>query len=303
MPSVFPGAIDTFTTHYDPPPSMLNTIARFEELRSKPNKSGTELEEYNNLAAALAPYIFTTEELNTMQDAMVKIEEYFLSDIQAMVEKYVYAFSFVGEYSDDVEYIEDNVVYKNFNLYKLIVPTSQGVAPPNNNYWALMLPGLKGDKGDPGSDLIFMGAWAPNYSTYHVNDLVSYGHKLYACKQEHVSGTTFDGIYWECVTEAANLDMASLAHLLGYAYRCEISEAEGSSTVTEKIVSSFDPGDPFNTGQYGSTILLCTTTISETNTQDIIEAVYTDTMHFFGNSDTFTIRTIVNGDSVVTFDL
>lgn len=77
MPSVFPTGIDTFTTHYDPPSSMLNSIARFEQLRSKQNKTSTELEEYRNLTTTLAPYIFTTEELNTMQDAMVKIESFF----------------------------------------------------------------------------------------------------------------------------------------------------------------------------------------------------------------------------------
>lgn len=77
MPSVFPAGIDQFVTHYDPPESLLGSIARYELLRSKTNKTPTEVQEYRQLANALAPYIFTSEELNTMQDAMVHLETYF----------------------------------------------------------------------------------------------------------------------------------------------------------------------------------------------------------------------------------
>lgn len=422
MPSIFPTGIDTFTTHYDPPSSMLNSIARFEQLRSKQNKTSTELEEYRNLTTTLAPYIFTTEELNTMQDAMVKIESFFITDVQDFVEtsiselhtsvedyadgietagttqlqsinttaeghlssinsayqtnlssinttaegylddieaagteqlesinttaeghlsdinntaathksqiesttteyltdlddkadqyietmrqnaeEYEGAFTYIGEYDEATTYYEHNIVSKNNNLYKLTVESATGVDPLNEASWDLMMKstkGDKGDKGDPGSNLIFMGVWEAEHE-YAQNSLTSYGNKLYACIEAHTSTSTFDSTKWDCVTSSDNIDMAALAYKLGYLYRYDLG-ADGKS-MTEKIVPSFSSSSPLDDESYGEPVLTCQTTLTDAGDKYVVTSVYTDPLHFFGSSDTFTITSNFNTTSYVFY--
>lgn len=323
MPSVFPTDIDQFVTHYDPPESLLGNIARYELLRSKTNKTPTEVQEYRQLANALAPYIFTSEELNTMQDAMVHLETYFrdhtmkqLDEWQKEITQYIDnnknqfdiwideridRFAYKGIYSSGTTYLKENVVRFNNSLYHLIVESSIGVDPTDETKWQLMMPnqkGDKGDKGDPGANLLYKGNWETGRE-YVVDDLVSYGGQLYRVASAHTSGETFDITKFEMIMNVNNLDMEVLACKLGYGYRAH----DAGDVVTEKIVSGFDKANPFGDGSGETEVLKCVSTFTKDTVGDKITQVYTDPNHFFDKRDTYTIVTMVsNTNDVVTYE-
>lgn len=312
--SIFPTGIDTFPTHYDPPASVMPLVAQYETLRAIQNKTPTQQEEFEQLAIELAPYIFTTEELNTMQDAMVNLETYFRdetigqleewqTDINEWIEARVDRFTFKGEYNEATTYYEENIVRYQNSLFVLKVESLTGTAPtgldtdPN---WGLYVPnqkGDKGDKGDPGLNLVFRGQWQAN-TDYLVNDLMTYGNQLFACTNQHTSGTTFDSSNWVSVIDSNNIDLESAAMKMNCFYRCVFGETtEGDETITEKIITSMDTSDPLNTTSDGTAVLTCVSTMTTDDAgTDTITSVYTDTLDLLGFGGEFTFITKMSAD-------
>ena len=327
--SIFPTGIDSFPTHYDPPASVMPQIARYQTLLAKSDKTPTEQEEFEDLAEELAPYIFTTEELNTMQDAMVNLETYFLEETvdqltewnQEITQKINNAQTTVDEWIDDrvekyrykgiwnasTTYYEENVVRHQNSLFILKVESCTGTAPtgldtdPN---WELYMPnqkGDKGDKGDPGLNLLFRGQWATG-TAYAQNDMATYGNQLFACTEAHTSGDTFDATKWVSVIDSNNIDLEAAAMKMNYFYRCSMEDdTSGNTVLTEKIITSMDTSDPLNTTNDGTTVLSCVSTMTNDSTTDTIRSVYTDTFDLLGFGGEFVFITKLNNGSAVTY--
>ena len=309
--SIFPDGIDSFPTHYDPTAAIMPKVARYEQLRAIVNKSAVEEEEFEDLATELAPYIFTTEELNTMQEAMVNLETFFLQQCYEWFEVRVDRFSFKGTYNPETAYVEDNIVLYNYALYILTAETTTGIIPTETDYWAVYMPnkkGEKGDKGDPGMNLTFRGMWQPNtsYAGEEVagegNDMVSYGHRVFSCLETHTSGEAFDSSKWMCIIDSDNLDLEAAALKMGCSYRSTLTDdSDTSMTVTESIVASVDQNDPFNSSKDGEVLLSCVTTITTSGDTDTLESLYTDNINLLGFGQSFTAIAKLNNDSSVSY--
>lgn len=74
----FPEKVDSFTEHYDPSPEQAKKLLRWQTLKAKENRTASEEDEYKSLSEELKPFIFSAEDLNKMQDAIVGMEEFFL---------------------------------------------------------------------------------------------------------------------------------------------------------------------------------------------------------------------------------
>lgn len=327
--SVFPQEIDSFPTHYDPTADIMPKVARYEQLRAIVNKSASEEEEFEDLATELAPYIFTTEELNTMQEAMVNLETYFrdhtmpqleewyqklsqeMSDTEKWVEARVDRFSYKGSYDPQKTYLEENIVLYNYVLYVLTAAEATGIDPTNTEYWSVYMPnkkGEKGDKGDPGMNLAFRGLWSAGmeYSTESTPggnaDMVSYGHRVFACVESHTSGDTFDSTKWLCIIDSDNFDLEAAALKMNCNYRSSIQEeADGTMIINESILESINVDDPFNTSNDGNILISCVSTITSNETTDMIESVYTDNVNLLGFGNTYTFVSKLSGDSSVSY--
>lgn len=327
--SVFPTEIDSFATHYDPPSSVMPQVARYQTLMAKSDKTPSEQEEFEDLAEALAPYIFTTEELNTMQDAMVNLEVYFrdntidqldewnaeitqkINDAQVEVDEWiderVEKYRYKGEWDKGTTYYEENVVRYQNSLFILKVESCTGTAPTglsDDPNWELYMPnqkGDKGDKGDPGLNLLFRGQWQAS-TEYALNDMATYGNQLFACTEAHTSGDAFDSTKWVSVIDSNNIDLEAAAMKMGYFYRCSMSDEEtGNTVLTEKIITSMDTSDPLNTENDGTTVLSCVSTMTSTDTEDTIRSVYTDTLDLLGFGAEFVFITKLSGGNAVTY--
>ncbi len=326
--SVFPQEIDSFPTHYDPPAEIMPKVARYEQLRAIVNKSPTQEEEFEQLAAELAPYIFTTEELNTMQEAMVNLEIYFrdhtisqleewykklsqeMDDTEAWVEARVDRFSYKGVYNPETKYLEENIVLYNYALYELTAPEATGIEPTDERYWALYMPnkkGEKGDKGDPGMNLAFRGMWKSGmeYSAEATPggnaDMVSYGHRVFACIETHTSGETFDSTKWLCIIDSDNFDLEAAALKMNCGYRSSISDSGSIMIINEQIMESVNTDDPFNAGNDGNVLISCVSTITNDGETDTIESVYTDNINLLGFGSTYTFVAKLKGDASVSY--
>lgn len=338
--SVFPQEIDSFSTHYDPTAEIMPKVARYEQLRAIVNKTPTQEEEFEQLAVELAPYIFTTEELNTIQEAMVNLEIYFrdhtipqleewdadisnqieqwrktlsqeISDTEAWVEARVDRFSYKKSYDPETTYLKDNIVLFNYALYILTAEEAIGIEPTNTEYWDVYMPnkkGEKGDKGDPGMNLAFRGMWVPGFeykseeTTGGNADMVSYGHRVFVCLENHTSGETFDSTKWLCVIDSDNFDLEAVALKMNCSYRSSMQDQEdGTMIINEKILESINTDDPFNTESDGRVLIECVSTITGDGIADTIESVYTDNINLLGFGNTYTFITKLNGDSSVSY--
>lgn len=75
----FPEKLDQFTEHYDPSSEQSKKIVRWQTLKQKENRTSDEEKEYKSLTSELRPFIFTAEDLNKMQDAIVGMEDFILT--------------------------------------------------------------------------------------------------------------------------------------------------------------------------------------------------------------------------------
>lgn len=326
--STFPDGIDSFPTHYEPPASAMAQIARYETLRAKISKTPSEQEEFEDLTEALAPYMFTTEELNTMQEAMVNLETYFKDktvdqlaswnteiteklnnaqskieedinnakiNVDEMVSDRVDKFQYKGVYAAATTYYKENIVRYENSLYQCTAESATGVVPTDTASWELMMPNQKGDKGvkgDPGLSLIFHGQWTAN-TEYVVDEMVTYGNKLFACTTAHTSGDAFDSTKWLSVIDSNNIDLEATALKMNCYYTSSLKEESSDKMViTEQVIT----GQPSDSADTKTVVLSCVTTITA-DTSDInddgepdfitITAVYTDTLDLLGFGGTF----------------
>lgn len=79
--SVFPqGGIDQFDTHFEILASDIPNIQRYQILIMNTNRTAVEEDELTNLKTTLKGKLFSSEDINKIQDCMTNLENFFLND-------------------------------------------------------------------------------------------------------------------------------------------------------------------------------------------------------------------------------
>lgn len=82
--SVFPsGGIDNFQEHHEILASDISNIQRYQQLVTQVTRTPAEESELSNLKTTLIDKIFSSEDLNKLQDCITNIEDYFLNKVLA----------------------------------------------------------------------------------------------------------------------------------------------------------------------------------------------------------------------------
>lgn len=144
--STFPQAIDTFTEHRELTPQEVSLANRWKTLRAKEDKNATEIAEFNSLTEQLSDAIFSSEDINKIQDCMVALETFFKNDVDTYLDNYMENFNYKGEWERIVSYKQFNTVTLNGSSY--IALTDNLDREPGTiageGYWGLLA--AKGDK-------------------------------------------------------------------------------------------------------------------------------------------------------------
>lgn len=199
--STFPTTIDTFQEKYEMSASDKQNMQRYQELKLKTPLSTAEETELNNLTTSLSPFLINAETFNKLQDAMVNIENF---TKETMLTYYKYQ----GLYDNAKTYKVLNSVRYNNEIYMALQDTL-GNIPTDETYWLKL--NSKGDKGDPGLGLVYIGDY-DNLYAYNVGNTVTYENKIWYCISPSIGHIPTDTIYWKqfiaVSTEAKDIDVA-----------------------------------------------------------------------------------------------
>lgn len=99
-----------------------------------------------------------------------------------------------GNWTVNDIYDKNNFVVYQDEVYMALQDIEAGILPTNDTYWLKM--NLRGDEGANGLNVVVKYAWN-EYSTYSVNDLVTYGSNIYVCiKSNKGIKPDSDSTYW-----------------------------------------------------------------------------------------------------------
>lgn len=80
--SVFPEQIDTFVEHVELSPADMQDAMRWNTLKAKTNRTLAEENEYALLSDKLSAKIFSAEDLNKYQDALLNLQNFFKNEVE-----------------------------------------------------------------------------------------------------------------------------------------------------------------------------------------------------------------------------
>lgn len=198
--SSFPQQVDQFAELFDLPPSQVANARRYQELKIKPSLSALEQTELNNLTEQLGNYIITPETWNKFADSLVNTQTFFhskvdgyLNDKQALWDAYIRRFKHLGNYSSNTQYLFQNMVTYNGDLYLCTQDAPKGTIPTNTTYWTKL--SSKGDKGDVGLNAYYKGDYS-NTASYVVGDAVTFQGNFYYNKLASTGKAPSDTAHW-----------------------------------------------------------------------------------------------------------
>ena len=225
----FPDNIDTFTT-------WLNIVATdgplIQQYQAAMQAGNTDLA---NQVLAQIPQgtqkIITATDLNTLTQAMLAVERFYLTDIEPYIQTQqeswlttIQKFSYQGVWSSGTSYVTNNFVTYTVSgltlLYLAIADPPVGTVPTNTQYWRLLT--IQGQPGTSGAGLSYRQEWQTGVS-YSTNDAVTYDGALWmALQASQGREPSTNPSYWQIVmsletttypiqdTEPTNLDVGGL---------------------------------------------------------------------------------------------
>ena len=212
--TTFPsGGIDTFTT-------WLNIVATDGPLIQQYQaamKAGNQT--LANQILAQIPQgtqkIITATDLNTLTQAMLAVERFYLTDIEPYISQQqeswlnvIQQFSYQGVWHSGTSYVTNNFVQYTISgltmLFLAINDPPIGTVPTNQNYWRVLT--IQGQQGTSGQGLSYRQYWV-NSTVYNVNDSVTYNAALWMAIQNNQNQEPVDGSsYW---TKIMNLEVTT----------------------------------------------------------------------------------------------
>lgn len=201
--SVFPeGGIDTLQEIFDLPPSQLSNAERFQYLKTKSNKTQTEINELNSLTIALQNYIIDSEKWNKFCDICINLETFFQNEVQGYIDTKqaefdakLNTFSYQGQYDSVETYKQWNVVTYNYETYISRQDNNLNHTPigDTNDLWWFKS-GARGATG-LGIGLVFRGSYN-NATAYEPNQCVNYNGNIYYTTQSTTGNIPTDTNFW-----------------------------------------------------------------------------------------------------------
>lgn len=185
----FPNSLDQFTTFLNIVSSDGPLIGQYQSAMQ--NGNTTLANQILTQIPQATQKIITAVDLNTLSQAMLAIERFYLNDIEPYIDDLhqswlntIQQFSYKGVWQNGTSYVTNNLVsYTTSGLNFVYIALSNvpiGISPTNQTYWRLLT--IQGQQGASGEGLSYRQEW--NSSTqYATNDAVTYGGALWMALQ------------------------------------------------------------------------------------------------------------------------
>lgn len=185
----FPNSLDQFTTFLNIVSSDGPLIGQYQSAMQ--NGDTTLANQILTQIPQATQKIITAVDLNTLSQAMLAIERFYLNDIEPYIDDLhqswlntIQQFSYKGVWQSGTSYVTNNLVsYTTSGLNFVYIALSNvpiGISPTNQTYWRLLT--IQGQQGASGEGLSYRQEW--NSSTqYATNDAVTYGGALWMALQ------------------------------------------------------------------------------------------------------------------------
>ena len=188
----YPDSTDSYEYMQDMTSDLLDLVSQYESLINSKKFSEAAQLLMNN--PSLNRIYFNAEKYNRIVDSVKAIQRLYFSDIQKYIEQLI---TYRGEYSTLTSYKKYDVVLYNGSAYLCISDSNVGVLPTSSKWVQIT---LKGDQGEPGLGLAFLGLWSAT-TTYQKDSCVTYNNVLYASKIDDNLGKTpsVNSEYWSVI--------------------------------------------------------------------------------------------------------
>lgn len=185
----FPNSLDQFTTFLNIVSSDGPLIGQYQSAMQ--NGDITLANQILTQIPQATQKIITAVDLNTLSQAMLAIERFYLNDIEPYIDDLhqswlntIQKFSYKGVWQSGTSYVTNNLVsYTTSGLNFVYIALSNvpiGISPTNQTYWRLLT--IQGQQGTSGEGLSYRQEW--NSSTqYATNDAVTYDGALWMALQ------------------------------------------------------------------------------------------------------------------------
>lgn len=185
----FPNSLDQFTTFLNIVSSDGPLIGQYQSAMQ--NGNTTLANQILTQIPQATQKIITAVDLNTLSQAMLAIERFYLNDIEPYIDDLhqswlntIQQFSYKGVWQNGTSYVTNNLVsYTTSGLNFVYIALSNvpvGIFPTNQTYWRLLT--IQGQQGASGEGLSYRQEW--NSSTqYATNDAVTYNGALWMALQ------------------------------------------------------------------------------------------------------------------------
>lgn len=185
----FPNSLDQFTTFLNIVSSDGPLIGQYQSAMQ--NGDTTLANQILTQIPQATQKIITAVDLNTLSQAMLAIERFYLNDIEPYIDDLhqswlntIQQFSYKGVWQSGTSYVTNNLVSYTISglnfVYIALSNVPIGISPTNQTYWRLLT--IQGQQGASGEGLSYRQEW--NSSTqYATNDAVTYNGALWMALQ------------------------------------------------------------------------------------------------------------------------
>lgn len=185
----FPNSLDQFTTFLNIVSSDGPLIGQYQSAMQ--NGDTVLANQILKQIPQATQKIITAVDLNTLSQAMLAIERFYLSDIEPYIDDLqqswlntIQQFSYKGVWQSGTSYVTNNLVSYTISglnfVYIALSNVPIGISPTNQTYWRLLT--IQGQQGASGEGLSYRQEW--NSSTqYATNDAVTYDGALWMALQ------------------------------------------------------------------------------------------------------------------------
>ena len=185
----FPNSLDQFTTFLNIVSSDGPLIGQYQSAMQ--NGDTVLANQILTQIPQATQKIITAVDLNTLSQAMLAIERFYLSDIEPYIDDLqqswlntIQQFSYKGVWQSGTSYVTNNLVSYTISglnfVYIALSNVPIGISPTNQTYWRLLT--IQGQQGASGEGLSYRQEW--NSSTqYATNDAVTYNGALWMALQ------------------------------------------------------------------------------------------------------------------------
>lgn len=210
--SNFPDGLDSWETFLDVVETDASLLKQYQQYILDGDMINAK-NIYNQIPNADRKFIGALV-LNQFADAIMSLESFYgnsgfeeyITEKQAEWQAIIDKFSYVGTYSNNVQYQKNNIVLYNvngqdylfLNTYDGVTPT--GTVPTNTSYWRLLT--IRGTKGEAGSSTAFYFEWKSSIE-YETNNIVAVDSSLYVALQDNVNiYPVGNPEYWQLIFQA-----------------------------------------------------------------------------------------------------